>query len=31
MLTRKDFWIGLALGVVLYYIYANHLKGSGGA
>lgn len=31
MLKQKDFWIGLLVGVALYYIYLNHLKGKGGA
>lgn len=31
MLRNKDFWIGIAVGVVLYYIYANHVaKGGAG-
>jgi hypothetical protein len=32
MLQRKDFWVGVALGVILYYVYCNHLKkGMGGS
>jgi hypothetical protein len=33
MLKNKDFWIGLILGIILYYVYANHVskgKGMGG-
>lgn len=26
MLKQKDFWIGLVLGVILFYVYQNHLK-----
>lgn len=26
MLRQKDFWIGLVLGVVLFYVYQNHLR-----
>jgi hypothetical protein len=26
MLRDKDFWIGLLVGVLLYYLYANHVK-----
>jgi hypothetical protein len=29
MLKSKDFWVGVALGVLLYYVYTNHLKGKG--
>lgn len=29
MLRSKDFWVGIALGVILYYLYTNHLKGKG--
>ncbi len=29
MLTNKDFWFGVAAGVILYYVYTNHLKGKG--
>jgi len=32
MLRNKDFWVGLAVGVLAYYLYTNHLKkGPGGA
>lgn len=32
MLKSRDFWIGLVLGVVLFYVYQNHMKkGPGGA
>ena len=30
MLQRKDFWVGVILGVVAYYVYTTHLKGKGG-
>lgn len=26
MLKQKDFWVGLVLGVILFYVYQNHLK-----
>lgn len=26
MLKQKDFWIGLVLGVILFYVYQNHMK-----
>jgi len=26
MLKSKDFWVGIALGVLAYYLYANHMK-----
>jgi hypothetical protein len=26
MLRNKDFWIGLLVGALLYYIYMNHIK-----
>ena len=26
MLRQKDFWIGLVVGVVLFYVYTNHMK-----
>jgi hypothetical protein len=29
MLKSKDFWVGVAIGVILYYVYLNHVKGSG--
>lgn len=31
MLQRKDFWVGVALGVVAYYVYTTHLKGKGAS
>jgi len=32
MLRNKDFWVGIAVGVLLYYLYTNHMKkGPGGA
>lgn len=32
MLKSKDFWVGIALGAILYYVYTNHMKkGPGGA
>lgn len=27
MLKSKDFWIGLIAGLVLYFVYANYMKG----
>lgn len=29
MLRNKDFWVGIAVGVLAYYLYTNHLKGKG--
>lgn len=30
MLKSKDFWVGVAIGVILYYLYSNHVaKGNG--
>jgi hypothetical protein len=29
MLKSKDFWVGVAIGVLLYYVYSTHLKGKG--
>lgn len=29
MLKNKDFWVGVVAGVVLFYVYTNHLKGMG--
>jgi hypothetical protein len=26
MLTNKDFWIGVVLGLLLCYLYQNHMK-----
>jgi hypothetical protein len=31
MLKSKDFWVGILVGALLYYVYLNHLKGKGGA
>jgi len=30
VLKNKDFWIGVLVGVALYYIYLNHVKGKKG-
>lgn len=29
MLKNKDFWVGVALGVLAFYVYTNHIKGKG--
>lgn len=29
MLKSKDFWVGVLLGVALYYLYTNHMKKGG--
>jgi hypothetical protein len=29
MLKSKDFWVGVVIGVLLYYVYSTHLKGKG--
>jgi len=26
VLRNKDFYVGLAVGVILFYIYTNHMK-----
>lgn len=26
MLRNKDFWIGIIVGVALFYLYQNHMK-----
>jgi hypothetical protein len=26
MLTAKDFWIGVIVGALLFYLYQNHMK-----
>lgn len=26
MLRNKDFWVGLLVGVVLYYVYTTHIR-----
>jgi hypothetical protein len=26
MLKEKDFWVGVAVGILLYYLYSNHMK-----
>ena len=31
MLRNKDFWVGLAVGVIAYYLYTNHMKKGPGA
>jgi hypothetical protein len=32
MLQRKDFWVGVLIGVALYYAYSKYgKKGMGGA
>lgn len=30
MLKNKDFWVGLVIGFILYYLYSNHFKGMKG-
>lgn len=30
MLRNKDFWVGIAVGVLLYYLYTNHMKKGPG-
>jgi hypothetical protein len=30
MLKSKDFWVGVVVGVALYYVYLNHIKGKKG-
>lgn len=30
MLKNKDFWVGIAVGVILFYVYQNHIKKGGG-
>ena len=32
MLKSRDFWVGVLLGVIAYYVYTNHIqkKGPGG-
>jgi hypothetical protein len=30
MLKSRDFWIGIALGVLGFYVYTNHIKKGGG-
>lgn len=29
MIRSKQFWAGVAVGVVLFYLYQNHFKGMG--
>jgi hypothetical protein len=29
MLKSRDFWVGVLVGVAVYYIYLNHVKGMG--
>jgi hypothetical protein len=26
MLKSRDFWVGLIVGVILFYVYTNHVK-----
>jgi hypothetical protein len=26
MLKSKDFWVGMFVGLLAFYIYANHIK-----
>ncbi len=26
MLKSRDFWVGVLLGVLAFYVYANHIK-----
>jgi hypothetical protein len=26
MLKSRDFWVGVALGVIAFYVYTNHIK-----
>jgi hypothetical protein len=26
MLKSRDFWVGIALGVLAFYVYTNHIK-----
>jgi hypothetical protein len=30
MLRNKDFWIGLLVGLLAYYLYTNHVKKGPG-
>lgn len=30
MLRNKDFWVGLFVGLVLFYVYVNHVKKGPG-
>jgi hypothetical protein len=30
MLKSQAFWIGVLVGLILMYVYSNHLKGKGG-
>lgn len=29
MLKSRDFWVGILLGVILYYVYVNHVQKKG--
>jgi hypothetical protein len=29
VLKSKEFWMGVALGAILLYLYQNHFKGMG--
>jgi hypothetical protein len=32
MLRSRDFWVGILVGALLFYLYQNHFKkGMGGA
>lgn len=31
MLKSRDFWVGVILGVGLFYVYTNHVKKGPGA
>jgi len=31
MLRNKDFYIGLVVGVILFYVYQNHMKKGGSS
>jgi hypothetical protein len=26
MLKSRDFWVGVILGVIAFYVYSNHIK-----
>jgi hypothetical protein len=30
MVKSKDFWVGVVVGVILFYVYQTQLKGKGG-
>jgi hypothetical protein len=29
VLRNKDFWVGLFVGLLVFYIYTNHIKKGG--